>query len=49
MHHSRTKGRDLAYEVYYSLRANEFKDMTLKEIDDFRTVMADFLNLKKED
>ena len=44
-----TKGRDLAYEVYYSLRANQFKDMTLEEIDRFRCVMAEFLNLKKED
>ena len=49
MQNKSTKGRDLAYEVYYSLRANQFKDMTLEEIDAFRAVMAEFLNLTKED
>lgn len=43
-----TKGRDLAYEIATRLRGNEFKDMTLGEIDDFRAEMALFLDLKKE-
>jgi hypothetical protein len=44
-----TKGIMLAYEVYYDLIANQFKDLTLDEIDGFRETMAAFLNLKKED
>ena len=44
-----TKGRDLAWDLFVGLRSNQFKDMTLEEIDDFRTVAAAFLNLKKED
>ena len=43
-----TKGADLAYEIATRLRGNEFKDMTLGEIDDFRAEMALFLDLKKE-
>ena len=43
-----TKGRDLAYKIATRLRGNEFKDMTLGEIDDFRAEMALFLDLKKE-
>ena len=42
-----TKGRDLAYKIATRLRGNEFKDMTLGEIDDFRAEMALFLDLKK--
>ena len=44
-----TKGRDLAWDLFVGLRSNQFKDMTLEEIDDFRTVAASFLHLKKED
>ena len=43
-----TKGADLAYKIATRLRGNEFKDMTLGEIDDFRAEMALFLDLKKE-
>jgi hypothetical protein len=43
-----TKGRDLAYKIATRLRGNEFKDMTLGEIDEFRAEMALFLDLKKE-
>ena len=43
-----TKGRDLAWDIATRLRGNEFKDMTLGEIDDFRAEMAKFLDLKKE-
>ena len=43
-----TKGADLAYDIATRLRGNEFKDMTLGEIDDFRAEMALFLDLKKE-
>ncbi len=43
-----TKGSDLAWDIFVGLRSNQFKDMTLEEIDDFRTEMASFLNLKKE-
>ena len=43
-----SKGHDLAWDICTRLRANEFKDLTLGEIDDFRQVMADFLDLKKE-
>jgi hypothetical protein len=48
MQNKSTKGRDLAYEIATRLRGNEFKDMTLGEIDDFRAEMALFLDLKKE-
>ena len=40
-----TKGADLAYDIATRLRGNEFKDMTLGEIDDFRAEMALFLGL----
>ncbi len=43
-----TKGKDLAWDIATRLRANQFKDMTLGEIDDFRAEMAKFLDLKKE-
>ena len=43
-----TKGEDLAWNICTRLRGNEFKDMTLGEIDDFRAEMAKFLDLKKE-
>lgn len=43
-----TKGKDLAWDIATRLRGNEFKDMTLGEIDDFRAEMAKFLDLKKE-
>ena len=43
-----SKGTELAYEIAVRLRGNEFKDMTLAEIDDFRAGMALFLDLKKE-
>ena len=43
-----TKGADLAYKIATRLRGNEFKDMTLGEIDEFRAEMALFLDLKKE-
>ena len=43
-----TKGADLAWDIATRLRGNEFKDMTLGEIDDFRAEMAKFLDLKKE-
>ena len=43
-----TKGSDLAWDIATRLRGNEFKDMTLGEIDDFRAAMAQFLDLKKE-
>ena len=43
-----SKGHQLAWEIATRLRGNEFKDMTLGEIDDFRAVMAQFLDLKKE-
>ena len=42
------KGKDLAWDIATRLRGNEFKDMTLGEIDDFRAEMAKFLDLKKE-
>ena len=42
-----TKGRDLAYKIATRLRGNEFKDMTLGEIDEFRAEMALFFDLKK--
>ena len=48
MKHNTSKGHDLAWDICTRLRANEFKDLTLGEIDDFRQVMADFLDLKKE-
>jgi hypothetical protein len=48
MQNKSTKGRDLAYKIATRLRGNEFKDMTLGEIDDFRAEMALFLDLKKE-
>jgi len=48
MKNNTSKGRDLAWDICTRLRGNEFKDMTLREIDDFRQVMADFLDLKKE-
>jgi hypothetical protein len=48
MEHNTSKGHDLAWDICTRLRANEFKDLTLREIDDFRQVMADFLDLKKE-
>ena len=48
MEHNTSKGHDLAWDICTRLRANEFKDLTLGEIDDFRQVMADFLDLKKE-
>ena len=50
----KTKGIMLAYEVFYSLRRNEFKDMSKDEIDGFRETMQAFMevlptmNLKKE-
>lgn len=43
-----TKGADLAWDIATRLRGNEFKNMTLGEIDDFRAEMAKFLDLKKE-
>ena len=43
-----TKGADLAWDIATRLRGNEFKDMTLGEIDQFRAEMAKFLDLKKE-
>jgi hypothetical protein len=45
---NRSKGHDLAWDIAIRLRGNEFKDMTLGEIDDFRAEMAKFLDLKKE-
>ena len=48
MQKTSTKGRDLAWDIATRLRGNEFKDMTLGEIDDFRAEMAKFLDLKKE-
>ena len=50
----KTKGIMLAYEIFYSLRRNEFKNMTPDEIDGFRETMQAFLevlptmNLKKK-
>ena len=43
-----TKGADLAYKIATRLRGNEFKDMTIQEIMDFREAMAEFLDLKRE-
>jgi hypothetical protein len=48
MQNKSTKGADLAWDIATRLRGNEFKDMTLGEIDDFRAEMAKFLDLKKE-
>lgn len=48
MQNKSTKGADLAWDIATRLRGNEFKDMTLGEIDDFREEMAKFLDLKKE-
>ena len=48
MQKTSTKGRDLAWDIATRLRGNEFKDMTLGEIDQFRAEMAKFLDLKKE-
>ena len=48
MQNKSTKGKDLAWDIATRLRANQFKDMTLGEIDDFRAEMAKFLDLKKE-
>ncbi len=48
MQNKSTKGADLAWDIAIRLRGNEFKDMTLGEIDDFRAEMAKFLDLKKE-
>ena len=48
MQKTSTKGKDLAWDIATRLRANQFKDMTLGEIDDFRAEMAKFLDLKKE-
>ena len=48
-HKHSTKGRDLAWDICTDLRANQFKDMSLEEIDDFRAVVASMLHLKKED
>ena len=45
----KTKGIMLAYEVFYGLRSNQFKDLTLEEFDGFRKTMAALLQLKKED
>ena len=45
---NKSKGKDLAWDIATRLRANQFKDMTLGEIDDFRAEMAKFLDLKKE-
>lgn len=43
-----TKGKDLAWDIAIRLRGNEFKDMTIQEIMDFREAMAEFLDLKRE-
>jgi len=48
MQKTSTKGKDLAWDICTRLRANEFKDLTLREIDDFRAEIAKFLDLKKE-
>jgi len=45
---NRSKGHELAFDIATRLRGNQFKDMTLGEIDDFRAEMAKFLDLKKE-
>ena len=45
---NRSKGHELAWDIATRLRGNQFKDMTLGEIDDFRAEMAKFLDLKKE-
>ena len=47
MQKTSTKGKDLAWDIATRLRGNEFKDLTLREIDDFRAEMAKFLDLKK--
>ena len=48
MQNKSTKGADLAWDIATRLRGNEFKDMTIQEIMDFREAMAEFLDLKKE-
>jgi hypothetical protein len=48
MQKTSTKGKDLAWDIAIRLRGNEFKDMTIQEIMDFREAMAEFLDLKKE-
>jgi hypothetical protein len=45
---NRSKGHDLAWDIAIRLRGNEFKDMTIQEIMDFREAMAEFLDLKRE-
>ncbi len=48
MQKTSTKGKDLAWDIAIRLRGNEFKDMTIQEIMDFREAMAEFLDLKRE-
>ncbi len=48
MQNKSTKGADLAWDIAIRLRGNEFKDMTIQEIMDFREAMAEFLDLKRE-
>ena len=42
-------GRDLAWKIVTTLRGHYFKDMSLEEVDEFRSEISKLLFLKKED